>query len=429
MATRSARHRRLWQAITIALLVAGYSGYYLCRSNLPVALPLIIQDLVSHGVSADIARIRFGSIASAGVLAYAAGKFGAGFLADRGGGRRSVLGGMLGSVACTGLFAAASSFPFFTAAWIANRGFQSLGWAGVVKIASRWFSPRSYGTVMAILSLSFLFGDAAARSFMSLLIGGGLGWRGVFLVAGGVLLLLFLAGLLFLRDSPEDVGEPEPGPAAVDVSADSGVAQLLFKNAAFWMICALSAGLTLIRETFNLWTVTYFHDVAGMSAAEAAAKSALLPLFGGVSVLLAGYASDRLGSHARAAIIFVALLAAGALLVVLGTTDFGYGSQLPVLLTVAVSFLMIGPYSYLAGAVALDFGGKRASATASGIIDGTGYLGGVLAGDTMARISVLYGWTGAFLTLAGVCALLTIVAGLYWRRHVAQQVAAAVRAA
>jgi OPA family glycerol-3-phosphate transporter-like MFS transporter len=416
-ADRTARRRRSWQAITIAILVAGYSGYYLCRSNLPVALPLILQDMASRGVPTDLARIRFGTIASIGVLAYAAGKFGAGFFADRAGGRLSFLGGMLGSVICTGLFAAAGSFPFFTAAWVANRSVQAFGWAGVVKIGSRWFSPKSYGTIMAVLSLSFLFGDAAARTFMSLLIGGGLGWRGVFLVAGGVVLGIFVIGVLFLHDSPEEVGVPEPRTAVETASAEPGATERLFKNTAFWIVCVLSVGLTLIRETFNLWTVTYFHEVAGMSTAEAAAKSALLPLFGGLSVLLAGYASDRLGRGARAAITFGALLAAGPLLVVLGSTNFVHGSQMPVLLTVAVSFLLIGPYSYLAGAIAMDFGGTRASATASGVIDGTGYLGGVLAGDAMARISVLYGWTGAFLTLAGVCAGLAVVAAWFWREQ------------
>jgi OPA family glycerol-3-phosphate transporter-like MFS transporter len=70
-----------------------------------------------------------------------------------------------------------------------------------------------------------------------------------------------------------------------------------------------------------------------------------------------------------------------------------------------VGFLVIGPYAYLAGAIALDFGGQHGSATSSGIIDGVGYLGGILAGETVARISVSFGWTGAFLALAGVALL------------------------
>jgi hypothetical protein len=64
-----------WQTINLALLVVGYSGYYLCRSNLSVTLPLIIQELVRKGMDANAARVALGSIASLGVLAYAIGKF------------------------------------------------------------------------------------------------------------------------------------------------------------------------------------------------------------------------------------------------------------------------------------------------------------------------------------------------------------------
>jgi sugar phosphate permease len=75
-----------------------------------------------------------------------------------------------------------------------------------------------------------------------------------------------------------------------------------------------------------------------------------------------------------------------------------------------VAFALLGPYSYLAGAVALDFGGGGGSATASAIIDGVGYLGGVLAGDSVARISVAWGWDGAFRALAAVAALSAVAA-------------------
>src|SRR5579871_2515969 len=77
----------------------------------------------------------------------------------------------------------------------------------------------------------------------------------------------------------------------------------------------------------------------------------------------------------------------------------------PVWLTALIGFLMIGPYSYFAGAMSLDFGGKQGSATASGFIDGIGYLGGVLARANVASISVTWGWKGAFVFLAGVAFL------------------------
>ena len=417
--------RRLlyWQVLTISLLVVGYAGYYLCRSDLSVALPMIIQELAERGINPDLATIRLGTIASLGVLAYAIGKFPSGGICDFLGGRRNFLAGMFSSVLFTVVFALAGGFPLFTWAWIGNRLVQSTGWAGMVKISSRWFSYSSYGTVMGIISLSYLFGDAAARQFMATLIRHGLGWRGVFLVAATALLVIFLLNLLWLKETPKEIGETEPQTNPLNVfkaegekHTPAGLRQLLgplLGSCVFWLVCLLSLCVTLVRETFNLWTPTYFTQALGISNATAAQNSALFPLFGGVSVLLAGYMSDRLGRGGRAAIIFYGLMLTGVALVILGYANLGGSRVWPVLLVTAVAFLMLGPYSYLAGAIALDFGGKQGSATASGFIDGVGYLGGVLAGGSVATIRVAWGWKGAFAVLAGVTWLSSAAAALF----------------
>ncbi len=412
--------------LTVALLVTGYAGYYLCRSDLSVAMPLLIAELGQHGIAPDAARVGLGTVASLGVLAYAIGKFPSGWLADFLGGRRNFLFGMAGAILFTVLFGLAGSIPLFTLAWIGNRLVQSLGWAGMVKITSRWFSWSSYRTVMGIISLSFLFGDAASREFMALLIGAGLGWRGVFYTAAATLAIILLANLLLLKESPERIGFPEPpaNPANLfqaegEKRTPASLGSLLrpfARSGVFWLVCLLSFGLTILRETFNLWTPTYFVQSVGLTVADAAGKSALFPLFGGISVLLAGFLSDRLGRSGRAVIILFGMLLAAAVLLVLAFAGFGGSKSAPVALVALVAFVMIGPYSYLAGAISLDFGGKQGSATASGLIDGAGYLGGVLAGNSFASVSVIWGWRGAFTSLAVVALLSSVAAAAYLTR-------------
>jgi sugar phosphate permease len=63
--------------------------------------------------------------------------------------------------------------------------------------------------------------------------------------------------------------------------------------------------------------------------------------------------------------------------------------------------------------MSLDFGGREGSATASGLIDAVGYLGGVLAGGAFASASVAWGWKGAFALLAGIAFLSTGAAAAY----------------
>jgi sugar phosphate permease len=215
---------------------------------------------------------------------------------------------MGGSILFTLLFSLAGGLPIFTLAWIGNRLVQSTGWAGMVKITSRWFSYSSYGAVMGAISLSYLFGDAAARQFMGFLIGHGFGWRGGLSGGGGHV----VRHLHCESAAAEGIARAARPPGAGSESAEpvrrggqdpkpSSLRDLLaplFRSPAFWIVCALSLGTTLVRETFNTWTPTYFNQVAGYSKAEAAGMSAVFPLFGGVSVLLTGFGAIAWGAPA-----------------------------------------------------------------------------------------------------------------------------------
>ena len=428
----SKRRFTSWHAATAALLALGYSGYYFCRSDLSVVLPDLIHDMARHGMTASSAQIRLGFIASVGTVAYALGKFVSGALADLGTGRRNFLGGMAGSIVFTIIFAMSGGFPIFTLAWIGNRLFQSQGWAGLVRVSSRWFSYSNYGSVMAVVSLSFLFGDAVCRWMMSQLMAHGVGWRGVFFFAAGALAVLMLTNLLLLREAPEERGLPAPEVNPRNVYADeepagdgerAGVGAILrplLTSFPFWMVCVLAFGATMLRETFNLWTPTYFVQFAGLTASSAASRSALFPLCGGVSVLLGGFLSDKLGPNGRNILIMTGMTGCTVCLLLMGSVPDHAGEWAPTVLVGLVGFMLLGPYAYLAGAMSLDFGGQRGSATAAGIIDGFGYLAGWLSGDTVARVAVAFGWRSAFLCLAGVSlltALVALVLAVHQRKH------------
>jgi sugar phosphate permease len=154
------------------------------------------------------------------------------------------------------------------------------------------------------------------------------------------------------------------------------------------------------------WTPEFLRDQLGFSMSRSATTSAIFPAVGVVSVLACGWLSDRLGLNGRSLLMLLGLTGtAAALLVLTGVHPKSPDAVFPVVTIGVVAFCLLGPYSYLGGAFALDFGGKQASAASSGIIDGIGYLGGVLAGDTVARVARAFGWEGVFVALAVISAV------------------------
>src|SRR5437868_12483811 len=319
------RSLRYGQLKTIVLLFGGYAACYYCRADLSVATPLLVEELGRYGVGHGEALVRIGSMTSLGVLAYALGKLFLTGLGDYWGRRRNFLLGVGCGMLFTLCFAAGGGGPVFTLAWVGNRLTQSVGWAGLIKVSPKWSDYSSYGSIIGILSISYLVGDAAARQQMGMLIERGYGWRSLFVFAAIVAAVWLVASLLFLRESRAAEGHPEATPnplnlfAASESRPASAAALLLplLRSRAFILVCALSFACTIIRETFNTWTPMYLRDHLGYSVSESAGVSAIFPGVGVASVLLAGWASDRLGLNGRALLMFLGLAATAAALVVL----------------------------------------------------------------------------------------------------------------
>lgn len=407
---------RLWPSVTVATMIVGYAGYYLCRSDLSVARPLILDQYASIGVTKET----IGNLTGFATALYALGKFIFGSAADLLGGRRMFLLGMAGAVLCTLLFGAGGP-PLFLLAWSGNRFIQASGWVGMVKVTSRWFRHSVYGSVMGLISLSYLFGDFLSRVFLSQLITMKLSWQVIFYISAAVLGVIFLATIPLLRETPTERGLPETESHTTALVASDAPTSLrdilrpLLSSPTFWTVCVLSFGFTFMRETFNDWTPTYLHEAVGMSSDDAGRASSLFPLFGGFSVIAVGFLSDRVGRPGRALII-----AAGLALGTVGLIALSHGSLsqgATVAIVALTGFVLIGPYSLLAGAISLGFGGQRASATAAGWIDGVGYIGGILSGKLIGEIATRQGWSPAFDVLAMTAAISCVVAMVYWLRE------------
>ena len=409
-----------WQFRTALSLFVGYSAYYLCRSNLAIAAPLLIREFAGQGLNKEV----MGRIASVGVLFYAVGKIVNGVLGDFLGGKKIFLLGMVGSAVATVAFGLGQGVAVFFGAWAVNRLVQSMGWAGLVKTTAHWFSYQSYGKIMGLLSLSYLFGDIVAKLLLGQLLVLGLGWRGLFMAAAGVLAVVALASRFSLKSTPESIGLPAPptrpdnlfagpeGPTDRPTSPGSLLRPYL-RSRSFQLVLVMSFGLTALREAFSFWVPTYLVEAAHLSEGAASQYSALYSLFGMVSILGAGYLSDTWLRGQRGPLILAAcVLLVPVLLLMTRPTNT---SGLPLLLISLTGLLLLGPYSFLAGAMSLDAGGRQGAATAAGLVDAVGYAGATLALWLTGSLAERLGWDGAFLALALLAAATAGAALVFYR--------------
>lgn len=390
---------------TFWTLLLGYGAYYLCRANLGAAAPLLQQDL-------HLDKVQIGAISGIATLFYALGKFTLGPACDVLGGRQIFLLGMAGAVLANVGFGFSSTLTLLIVLWSFNRFLQSAGWMGLVQLVSQWYDRREYGVVMALLSLSFQFGDVAARGFASGVLRLGGGWRSVFFAPAVVVAVFMLIAARTIHvpaKAEANVAEEAEGDDAEAPGRLRNILSTLLRSRGFWLTCALSFLLTFLRTVFLDWTVLFLVD-SGTSTWKAALQSAVFPITGAGGTLFVGWFSDRI-SRGRRGPVAAGML---GLLVVAMVVLARVGTSSPAVALACIGasgFLLIGPYSLLAGALALDYGGKRAAATAAGVNDGVGYLGGSASGLALGGVVQAYGWQTAFFVLA-VCSALSFVVAL-----------------
>lgn len=408
-------------AVYLATLVLGYIGIYLCRKNFSVAVPMIREEF---GVSKEA----IGQVASLSTYAYMAGKLTFGPLIDRFGGRFCFLGCLL-LVACFGgAGAMVSSLGALTAVYSMNRLAGAGGWGSMVKLIPDWYGERARPFALAVLSLSFVFGGALA----SLLAGSiaeatGNNWRWVMggpsLVLGGILVMCF-----FVLPRGAAGGEGEDVVPAGQVRAgtrgtgfDWQQLRELFRVRQFWVVCALSFTLTLLRETFNTWTVDFFRTEGGADVSNriAAFLSTGFDVCGAVGILLLGWVFGRVTAQQRRTLLFLILAVLATVLFALPVLA-RQGLGMATMAVGVVGFLTYGPYSLLAGVLALEIRGRGYVATVSCLVDATGYLAAGLAGAQFGWLLDRGGYGLAFQCLA-VLAMVSAVLCLFLYRGAARQ--------
>ena len=408
------------------LLFVSYIGYYFCRVNLLAAMPALEENF-------KFTNTQTGLILSGYFVVYTVGKLVNGLLGDRIGGKVLLLVGIGGSVICNVIFGFGQELEFFVVVWSINAYFQCMGWLAMVSLMSHWYTSKECGRAMGIISLSYLVGDFLARSSAGLLLGReGANWSDLFWVHAAIFAAIGILALLFVKPSPEKIGlpdidsytsyvEPESQSSSAKTNSENKLGSkpestkwliIMLTNRWFWMTCLIYLGLSIMRYIFWSWSIVYLKD-SGLSISSAVIYSAVFPLLGSFGAIFAGWISDRM--QARRGPVLAMMTSCMAFFVFIFSK---IPSNQPIFLVITLGFLgftLIGPYSLIAGAMAIDFGSKHTAAAAAGVIDAVGAIGAIFSGAGMGHLIDRYGWDGAFMIVNTIALFTAILCFTMWK--------------
>ena len=383
----------------------AYASYYFGRKGFSV-----VKSTLRH--SLGVSERALGVIDTFYLATYAFGMFFSGYVGDRVGARRLIGYGLCASAACCAAFGAMHAALWFGVFFCLNGLAQSTGWPGTTRAMAEWTTPHNRGTVMAFWCTCYQVGSIVATGFAAFLLHK-YGWRAAFFGPALWMLVVALLIFAFLKRGDQPLQAPSAEQSQLDREASDVARRAALRNPVLWSFGASYFFIKYVRYALLFWLPYYLSGTLGYADEHAGYVSTAFEAGGTVGVIAIGILSDRVRRFSRAALSLVSLLGL-ALALLLCASLPKHDVVLTVLELGLVGALLFGPDSLLSGAAAQDLGGAAAAATATGLVNGVGSIGGMLEGLTLPAISAHFGWKAMFPLLAGLaaCAALVLVPAL-----------------
>ena len=420
------RRRRIVNWMSLGIL---YAFFYATRYNYTAVAP-VLADLFGWK-NTDL-----GVFETVMPLVYGLSVVLNGPFADRIGGKKAFLFGAVGVIAANALFglsalavlrpalwegtgaarhvASPAAFALgmnggllltlMAVVWGLNGYFQSFGALSIVKVNAQWFHVRERGTFAGVFGVLIRLGLLLAFQGVPLILLV-LPWQYVFWIPAACVAVMFAVNYFWMEDTPARAGYPgfDTGD---EPDADEGppslryVLRKVFGSRVTWTIALSSMMIGFVRRSVvDAWWPKYFVDVHGAKSSAFATYApyvvatwgiALAGIAGGFAF---GVASDRTFGGRRAPVILTGFAGMAVVLAIFGVADMLHaGPMTAACCLVALSFCVNGAHGMIGGAASMDFGGRRAAATAAGMFDGMQYLAGAFVGVGVGYVTTRWGW-------------------------------------
>src|SRR5216683_10961 len=315
-----------------------YATFYMGRYNFNV-----FKGRFAEMFHFDKAQV--GVIATAGFWTYALSVIFNGPLADRFGGKRAILIGAVGAAALNLAIGA-----MFLSGW----------------------------QTKLIVSMSLLY--ACNCYFQSF----------------GALLVMAAIDYFVVQDTPGQAGHPDfdTGDASSGDDTPVDLAYLfskVFRNPIMLTLAAAEFCTGFVRQGLLLYYTEFLGEVHGIEVGSTLFSLASTGVtVGGIAGgLLCGWMSDRLFQSRRAPVALLFYLGQALSLFALGITR---SAALASGLIGFSCIFIFGVHGMLSGTASADFGGKKAAASATGMLDGVQYVASGFTGFGLGWILKTWGW-------------------------------------
>ncbi|HEY8075384.1 MAG TPA: MFS transporter [Labilithrix sp.] len=375
-----------------------YATLYMGRYNFNVSKGAI-------GEAYHYDKATMGWIATAGFWTYALSVLVNGPLADRFGGRRAILLGTAGAA----LFNVVLGLLFMhgwpvglvggmSVLYAINMYFQSYGALSVVKVNAAWFHVRERGVLGGVFGSMISAGYALAYGVCGWILANAPLWA-VYLVPGMVILVMCGVDFFLVRNRPGDTGHEdfETGDEKLanekegETPSFFTVTKHVLSHPVIRRLVVAEFCTGIVRQGLLLYFPEFLKEVHGVKTGTGLFQLAStgITVGGIVGALACGVISDRLFQSRRAPVAFIFYCGQIVSLSILGMA----GSKELACFMIGFSCVWIfGVHGMLSGTASMDFGGRKAAATATGLLDGVQYVGAGLTGFGLGHILDAWHW-------------------------------------
>lgn len=374
------KRRRL---INWLILGLTYSFLYMARYNLN-------QFKYVGGLT----EAEFGAIFGWGSAIYGVAFLLNGPLTDRWGGRTTILlaaGGaavtnlLMGYAVWSGSALFGSGYKTMLVLYCANMYFQSFGAVSIVKVNGSWFHLRERGTFGGIfgilISLGLFFAYDGGKMITDAL-PKSLEW--LFFIPAGILVLFFIGCFLYVRDTPSkagltdfDLGDASRPDDGAKETAFQVIVRML-KHPVIITIALIELCSGFLRQAILQWGRDFSSGI-GLGHSFVIENWGVVSCIAGITGgMFAGAISDHVFQSRRGPVsaVLYGLMLSGSLLIIpmMWTSNPGLVPWVIAFMSMAI----IGVHGMLSGTASADFGGRKNTGVAVGIIDGFVYAGSMI---------------------------------------------------